>query len=281
MQTHFVINGTSDPLRRAWPEIVLIQRLARRRRTRSRGFTMIEVALSLGILVFALVAIIGVLPSGMKVQRENREQTIINQDLAYLLEAIRSGSKGVDDLTNYVESITVQRGTARTTYTNTIGNTAGFLRLTNAQHIVALLSTPKYEWLPNGTRRLNWVTARMRAITGNALDKGKGMQEFALRYEVRSEVVPYAKEAAATNIPPALATLVGGEVLRAVNLRDGLYEVSLTARWPLFQKGATWDVGRSRRTMRTLVSGRLFPLSTNLTTSTLYQFEPDTFISTH
>src|SRR3954447_15585413 len=90
------------------------------------GFTMIEIALSLGIVAFALIAIIGVLPSGMKVQRENREETIINQDGAYLLEAIRSGSRGVDDLTNYVESITVLRNGQRFTYTNNVANPGGF-----------------------------------------------------------------------------------------------------------------------------------------------------------
>ena len=103
---------------------------------------MIEIALSLGIIAFALVAIIGVLPSGMKVQRENREETIINQDGAYLLEAIRSGSRGVDDLTNYVESITVRRGTQQPiTYTNNLARPGGFPTLSNGMHIVSLLST--------------------------------------------------------------------------------------------------------------------------------------------
>ena len=45
-----------------------------------RAFTMIEIAISLAIIGFALVAILGVLPIGMSVQRENREETIINQD---------------------------------------------------------------------------------------------------------------------------------------------------------------------------------------------------------
>ena len=44
------------------------------------GFTMIEVALSLAIVAFALVAIMGVMPAGLNVQRENREETIISQD---------------------------------------------------------------------------------------------------------------------------------------------------------------------------------------------------------
>src|SRR5213078_3899054 len=54
------------------------------------GFTMVEIALCLAIIAFALVAIIGVLPTGMRVQKENREDTIINQDGMFLVEAIRS-----------------------------------------------------------------------------------------------------------------------------------------------------------------------------------------------
>ena len=65
------------------------------------GFTMVEIALCLGIIAFALVAIIGVLPTGLSVQKDNREDTSINFDAAYLMDAIRNGAQGQDDLTNY------------------------------------------------------------------------------------------------------------------------------------------------------------------------------------
>ena len=58
---------------------------------RCAAFTMVEIAISLGVIAFALVAIIGVLPRGMNVQRDNREETIINQEAAVVAEAIRSG----------------------------------------------------------------------------------------------------------------------------------------------------------------------------------------------
>ena len=51
---------------------------------------MVEIALSLAIIAFALVAIIGVLPAVVKVQKEIREETIISQDGLYILEAIRT-----------------------------------------------------------------------------------------------------------------------------------------------------------------------------------------------
>src|SRR5258707_4729962 len=66
------------------------------------AFTMVEVAISIAIVAFAMVAILGILPTGHQVQRENREDTIINQDANYLLESIRSGSQRLPDLSNYV-----------------------------------------------------------------------------------------------------------------------------------------------------------------------------------
>ena len=56
---------------------------------------MIEIALSLAVIGFALVAIIGILPSGMNVQKENRQETIICQDASIWMESIRNGAQGV------------------------------------------------------------------------------------------------------------------------------------------------------------------------------------------
>ncbi len=47
---------------------------------------MIEIAISMAIAAFALVAILGNLPKGMQVQRENREDTLINHDAVLLME---------------------------------------------------------------------------------------------------------------------------------------------------------------------------------------------------
>ena len=68
------------------------------------AFTMVEIAISLAIIGFALVAIIAALPLGMQIQRDNRETTVINQDASVWLNAIRGGARGLDDLTNYVSS---------------------------------------------------------------------------------------------------------------------------------------------------------------------------------
>ena len=82
------------------------------------GFTMVEIALCLAIIAFALVAIIGVLPTGLNVQKANREETVIDQDAALWMDAIRNGALGCDDLTNYVVSITNAWGQYSSTGTN-------------------------------------------------------------------------------------------------------------------------------------------------------------------
>ena len=69
---------------------------------------MIEIAISLAVIGVALVAIIGVLPIGMNVQKDNREETDIDQDATTFSEAIRGGASSPfgADLTNYVYAIT-------------------------------------------------------------------------------------------------------------------------------------------------------------------------------
>src|SRR6266542_3599873 len=89
-------------------------------RREDHAFTMIEIAIALGVIGFALVAIIGILPAGLEVQRDNRSETIINQDGTFWLEAIRDGARGMDDLTNHVEKIVISNSFSKTstTYSN-------------------------------------------------------------------------------------------------------------------------------------------------------------------
>src|SRR5262249_32943725 len=70
-------------------------------------FTMVEIAIALGVIGFALVAIIGILPAGLEVQRDNRTETIINQDATFWIEAIRNGARGLEGLANQVDRIEI------------------------------------------------------------------------------------------------------------------------------------------------------------------------------
>src|SRR5260221_5625005 len=176
------------------------------------AFTMVEIALSLAVIGFALVAIIGVLPAGMSVQRDNREETLINFDAAFVIDSIRSGASNTmglrqNDLTNYVLAIT----NIYTPY-NFNGNLAGtppitnwFTTinystngtvvpgnlLTNGATIVGLLSIPKY--IPTSSGYFsNFVTADFRTISGAAVDQGasQSSRDFAFSYRVTVEVIP-------------------------------------------------------------------------------------------
>lgn len=248
------------------------------------AFTMIEIALSLAVIGFALVAIIGILPLGMNVQRENREETIINQDATLLLEAIRNGNRGFDDLTNYVIAITNtwatyddMRNLDRTRvdwYTPTAASIAG-RELTNGFRIVGLLSTPRYVPDPfNGGFISNYVVASFRAMSGAAAEKfpqdDPNAREMAFGYRLISEVIKFGTPASETvtnnawdpgmvnygyyqTNTPEYATRVA-YLSYATNMMNNLHDVRLTFRWPLRPDGR---VGNSRQVYCTTVGGRL------------------------
>src|SRR5687767_9923909 len=134
---------------------------ARWERGGERAFTMVEIALSLAVVAFALVAIIGVLPLGMTVQKDNREDTLIAQEGRYWLEAIKSGARGLTDLTNYVEQVKIEPNPSNNVPTIVIeNNREPYL---TGPDIISLLSVQKYE-LINGRSVTNRITARVRTI---------------------------------------------------------------------------------------------------------------------
>jgi prepilin-type N-terminal cleavage/methylation domain-containing protein len=172
------------------------------------AFTMVEIAISLAIIGIALVAIIGVLPLGMNVQRDNREATVINQDASVFLEAIRNGSLGLNDLTNYVYDITntwtlyntngVVQATGVNGYTyNSVSISSPIPpyssgAITNGTNIIGLLSTPEFiakivnsstaypavsglidvaQRYGNVTCYSNHIVASVRSISGPAAEK--------------------------------------------------------------------------------------------------------------
>ncbi len=189
------------------------------------AFTMIEIAMALAIIGFALVAIIGILPQGIDVQKDNRRETIINQDANYFVEAIRGGARGLDDLTNYVTAITNYWTFYPTNGSTTIGQdtytnasfaalalpNSGFnvtsispiykdFRLISGQRIVGILSTPKYVPAPDGSGFYsNNIVAYVRAISGSAFEKPPQANDLilgsAFSYRMVSEIVPYGTRA--------------------------------------------------------------------------------------
>jgi prepilin-type N-terminal cleavage/methylation domain-containing protein len=160
------------------------------------AFTMVEIAICLAIIGIALVAIIGVLPLGINVQRDNREETLIDQDATVLMENIRNGARGLDDLTNYVYAISnswrlydssgnptgvggINGYTYASFYVLTPPYPSAGSPLTNGARIIGLLSTPEYmdsgSGLPlvnlNNGGISNYVVAYVRSLSGSAVEK--------------------------------------------------------------------------------------------------------------
>ena len=179
-------------------------------RGRQSGFTMAEIAIALGVIAIALIAILGVLPSGLQVQRDNREETIINQDARLLLQALKSGGRdGASDLGSFV--VTTKDGN------NVAQAVGGGVHNINGgiptAALLRLLSDP------NGTH-----TVVFSAISGGLASRGS---DVGFRYQVVSEV-----------ISPLNRQLFGNSadfVLPPddVSLTNQLFDVRLRFSWPV------------------------------------------------
>jgi type II secretory pathway pseudopilin PulG len=273
---------------------------------------MIEIALCLAIIGFALVAIIGVLPTGLSVQKDNREETIINYEANFLMDAIRNGSQGQDDLTNYVLVITnrvyqyVISGNSsnlqnanplvnwytRTNYSYN-GSSHQVPFLTNGANIIGVLSTPKYVHQDNTHFISNAITADFRAITGPATDQGTDPSsiDFAFRYRVNVEIVPYGDNFTGYD-PSWVAYQAPGlsandAAWRATNyflyenLKPNFNFIRLRFRWPVLPNGKT---GTGNQVFRTAAGG--WPQPVQLTVGRApapvgYFIQPGTYICTN
>jgi prepilin-type N-terminal cleavage/methylation domain-containing protein len=249
-------------------------------RTSSRsGFTMVEIAISLAIIGIALVAIVGVLPLGMNVQKENRESTVINQDATVFIEAIRNGARGADDLTNYVYAITnfqVQYP-AGTTFTYGYTNFPSFL--SNGTNIIGFLSMPEFtdlNGLPinnlfNGSYFSNHIVAYVRSISGSAVEKPPQDNDIirgdSFSYRILCVNAPVAADTNIFSLAP------GQQPPYSKHLAANLHELRLTFLWPQLPNG---NVGSGRQTYRALIAGQV---ATNIVSGNfLYFYQPQSFV---
>ena len=267
---------------------------------------MVEIAISLAIIGFAMVAIIGVLPIGMTVQKDNREETVINQDATVFMNAIRNGARGLDDLTNYVTAITndVWRYDAATkppllerrnwyTYANSIDGPQ--FALTNGYRIVGLLTTPKYvplfsaRGVPSGVRS-NHVVAYVRSISGTASEKfppnPRSVSDLAsslsFSYRLTSEVIPYWTNYYDLSWVTAQQGLSANEIAARANswmvvsnLQNNLRDLRLTFAWPFTPQGVLPKTARGQ-SFRTLVGGQM---TNDPPGSPWFFFQPRTYVN--
>jgi hypothetical protein len=237
----------------------------------------------------------------MNTQRETREETIINQDATMLLEAIRSGARGLDDLTNNVYAITnyfthynaqglpnLPTHTWGYTYARASldgGADDAGKHLTNGLRIIGLLSTP--EFLDNNDQPIpsalapttlgrfytsNHVVAYVRSFSGLAAEKppqnNQIMQEDTFSYRVLCVNAPLAAD---TNVLEKSSPFFS-----AYNhqLAGNLRELRMTFLWPQLPNG---NVGAFRQTFRTSVGGQLTGTYDPVNSLMLYFYQSQSF----
>ena len=194
---------------------------------RRRAFTMVEIAICIGVIAFAIVAVMAALPKGLNTQRDNRENTVIAQDGMYWMDAIRSGSKGLDELTNFVDQIRIGPNTY------VFGND-----FASGYEIIGLLSCGAPD-----------VTAIVRAITSPAADQAQLARDLAFRYQMRVDIA-----SASPSLPPALPSQPQPDVS----------EVRLGFRWPVTGYPPSYKVGKRERVFRAQHSGHPEPQTNSL-----------------
>ena len=290
--------------------LMLSSAQVQRGKLRKAAFTMVEIALALAIIGFALVAIIGVLPAGLNVQKNNRQETIVTQDANYFMEAIRNGARGLDDLTNYVISITnywtiwntnvqfgqpwVQVGANYDGYTGgaitPVGlNPANFrfkshvtsalvnenaFPLTNGFNIVGLLGRPKLEPVPVAGQPYPDIRSNHVVALVRALSGAASEKAPQTNALVQDLAFSYRMVTEVFTLPEAP---IGTNNLPALaysqTLQDRLREVRLKFAWPLLPRN---NLGNGRQTFRTQVGGQLEVLPT-LVNQPVYFFNPTTY----
>ena len=257
--------------------------LVGRHRRDDSGFTMVEIAICLAIIGIALVAIIGVLPIGMSTQRENRERTVINQDATVFMELIRNGSRGADDLTNYVYAITnywtiysggstVKNGVNGYTYAGS--STTPSFPINSGARVIGLLSTPEYANPTNyaslgsivgGSYVSNRVVAYVHSMSGPAVEKPPQdnliLQQDSFSYRI-----------VLGNLSVQIQN--NGSSAYAAALQANLHELRLTFLWPLLPNGKLPSLP-PHLTFRTMVAGQFS--QTNDNSQMLYFFQPQSF----
>jgi type II secretory pathway pseudopilin PulG len=256
-------------------------------RTAESAFTMVEIAICLAIISFALLAIVGALPLGMNTQQYDREKTIVNQDATVFIEAVSKGARGADDLTNYVYAI-VNTGTSPAGYINPLlagemnFNKADFPTmpwypiLTNGANIVGLLSTPEFTTgLPDlaPTYNLfnggysNRVVACVRSISGAAVEKPSQDNSILIGDSFSYRVF-------CVNAPVASAS---PNSAYADDLQANLHELRMTFLWPVLPNG-NLSSSPVHETYRATVAGQILQaVSAGQAGHPLYFYQPQSF----
>jgi hypothetical protein len=234
------------------------------------AFTMLEIAIALAVIAFALVAIIGVLPTGLNVQKDNREDTISNFEGPYVMELIRHGARGDDLLmgkhVEFINVIVSDNADATLPHRKIEEGRPG-----RSDLAIGLLSLPKYSRYKGGY--VVRVEAGMVAMSGMASElSGSARGEMGFKYLLISEVIPFPVPL--TNLDLGLAEPFTDDerLIRASSLQTNLHELRLTMRWPVLPNDR---LGRGRQVFRTMAGGQ--QVATNIAGLDVTFFQPQQY----
>ena len=212
------------------------------------GFTVSEVVLAVGVVAFGLVAVLGVLPAGLSVHKDNREETIIRYEARYWINALRAGAQRFDALdqvewaevvvTNSVPPTIITNvyrahrnrlgGDDEGDFPNLIGalNRGGLKQTTWPTDVIGWLSIPN-----NGT--VMTKTVLVRPMNSTLFDRIYGRKLL-----VGSS---YTNNSSSTIYHPlpggdlAFAYLLEVSIEEDLVYPDDLHKVKLTFRWPVLK----------------------------------------------
>jgi len=224
---------------------------------RDSAFTMVEIALCLAVIAFALVAVAGVLPTGFRINKDCNYEGLMAREAQYLLQLVNSGGHDADYLTNKFDYIKIksmwqQNRTPKSLIvilTNSPGlsnwitpNTLLWGVLTNGQMIAGALQSRMHDGFGDG-RFTNNVTARVKQILGSPFQGSRLEKDAAFTYQLRSGVVPldsYSQDSIdylAEGLSPE-EQLNRSNFWASVKFRHRNYsQVLLTLQGPIYQKG--------------------------------------------
>jgi hypothetical protein len=228
----------------------------------------------------------------LNTERDTREETIINQDVATLLPIITQGMRGADDLTNYVYAITnywtlynangTTNGGGINGYTFTSASASAIYStspITNGANIVGILSTPEFVAdIPNNypvfpgvfntgnfSVYSNHIVAYVRSMSGSAAEKPPQNNDIVVGDSFTYRIV-------IVNAPIALDTNTYNTPYNK-QIWQNQRELRMTYYWPLLPNG---NVGNNRQTFRATVAGQLS--ATNLfVNQPFYFYQPQSF----
>jgi uncharacterized protein (TIGR02598 family) len=124
------------------------------------AFSLVEVTLALGIAAFCLIAVIGIIPVGVKTTRDATSQTAATNIMAAVIADLRATTKTIPNATSPQFGITF--GTCRKLYFSSEGQVVAS---GPCDQVIALPPTARYQvnvtWSDSGATALRYADLKV------------------------------------------------------------------------------------------------------------------------